>query len=172
MSNTRRIGTFTMCLVLVCVVPVGVILADELPDVGSVGISALMQSSQLDIILPIWIGQQMVLAPSFSLSRAGSTFYDYGIGGVFRYYIRRSKAAPFIGVRGVLLVLSPDEGEKITDFVVGGLFGGEYFFDPHFSVAVEGQLNIAVSGNSSFRFANPGETNFNTATGVFATFYF
>ena len=39
-------------------------------------------------------------------------------------------------------------------------------------IAVEAQVNVTVSSEDSFRFGNPGGTNINTPTGIFAAFYF
>jgi hypothetical protein len=46
------------------------------------------------------------------------------------------------------------------------------FFDPHFSIGVEAQMNVRSSDNDSSRFGNPGGTNFNTGSAVTANIYF
>lgn len=66
----------------------------------------------------------------------------------------------------------PDDGDPITDYIVGLLGGGEYFFSANFSVGIEGQLNISISDENSSRFSNPKGTNVNTASVIFATIYF
>ncbi len=47
-----------------------------------------------------------------------------------------------------------------------------YFLAESFSLGVEAQLNVSLSGDGSTRFGNPGGTNINSAMGVFAAVYF
>jgi hypothetical protein len=146
--------------------------AQDRPKLGTVGVTASIQSSQLDLMVPIWVAPSVVIAPAGIFTHRTSTLTDYGVGMVTRFYMGTGQAAPFLGVRGAVLVLSPDEGDSVMDFLFGGLAGGEYFLSPHFGISVEAQLNVTIADEDSFRFAAPGETNINTATGVFASFYF
>ncbi len=50
--------------------------------------------------------------------------------------------------------------------------GGEYFFSSSFSVGIEAQLNLTFSDKNSVRFANPGGTNLNTGSVIYASIYF
>jgi hypothetical protein len=60
----------------------------------------------------------------------------------------------------------------ISDLILGPSFGGEYYFNKNFSVGIELQLNVVLSGEKSMRFSNPDGMNINTATALFATIYF
>jgi hypothetical protein len=56
---------------------------------------------------------------------------------------------------------------------MAGLLGGvEYSFDRHFAVGAELQLNMTFSSVHSARFGNPGKKTLNTASALYAAFYF
>ena len=136
-----------------------------------VGISALLQDTQLDILLPIWAGSKFVIAPGISFVSTDAR-QDFGLGLAFRIYVRKDKAAPYFGVRFAALIFSPEFAQTTTDIIAGILAGGEYFLDKHFSFGVEAQLNSSFSDEQSNRFGNPGGVNINTGSAIFATFYF
>jgi hypothetical protein len=140
----------------------------------TLGISASFQGSQVDLLLPIWVGKNTVLAPSVGVTYAEAVATDLHIGLAPRLYLsQKSKVCPFIGLRiGMLCAIPASTGNGIIDWLVGLAAGGEYFFDDHLSFGAEAQLNFAFSDRSSLRFGNPGRTNINTAAALFATVYF
>jgi len=136
------------------------------------GISAALQTSQLDLSFPIWPGSSVVIIPSISVVSVSDVATDIGFGLGLRYNLNTTEAVPYIGVRGAALILLPSTGDSFTDIVFGPFAGGEYFFNDHFSVSIEAQINVALSAEFSNRFGNPDGTNVNTATVALATFYF
>ena len=137
-----------------------------------VGISAVLQTDQLDLLVPVWTSESFVVRPSISFAHVSDFATEFGIGMGFRGNLRKDDAVPYLGAQVVILVLSPDNGDSITDLLFGPFFGGEYFFSNHLSVSVEAQINIAKSDQNSNRFGNPDGTNVNTATVALVSFYF
>ena len=137
-----------------------------------IGLSAVLQDAQLDIQLPIWLGSKVSLSPAIGLVYVGDSGSDIRIGVVPRIYTRKTKLSPFTSLRFGVLLFNPKEGDGATDIFLGIGFGGEYFFDKHFSMGVEAQLNLTISDENSNRFGNPGGNNVNTGSVIFATIYF
>lgn len=151
--------------------------AQESEPRHSVGIAATVQDGQLGFLLPIWVTEQFSIAPALSMSIASSVGAEYGIGIVPRYYLKREKVSPFVGLRVAALLLRPEVGAGVdpintTDIVVGGTFGADYFFDQQLAIGIELQGNFTFSDENSLRFNNPGQTNFNTASAIFISIYF
>ena len=159
---------------LYCFIPVQSSSAEETFAHGQFGLSASVQSNQLDISIPIWMTDRFVLSPAFYFTHVSNdnSYSDFCIGALFRYNGRLGRAVPYFGVRVGAIILSPDKSDSSIDMIFGPVFGGEYFFNSHFSMSVEGQVNIAVSDEHSGRFGNPDGTNMNTASTVVATYYF
>lgn len=142
-------------------------------DNKTFGISALIQESQYDIMLPVFISKSVVLAPAIGISSVSEAGTDLALGVVTRFYLNDKIVRPFLGGRIGILYFNPSSGRtSTTDFVAGFLAGGEYFLNEGFSLGVEAQLNASVSDESSSRFGNPGGVNINTGAAVFATVYF
>lgn len=140
---------------------------------SGVGLTASLQSEQLDFLIPIWISNKAILAPSFSFISAQDVGSDLGLGLVFKNYLGEIEdAVPYVALKGGAIFGIPNEGDTITDFLFGAGFGGEYFFQPKFSIGIEIQGNLSISDEGSFRFGNPGNVNFNTATALTASIYF
>jgi hypothetical protein len=98
---------------------------------------------------------------------------DLTLGLVAKAYLSEVKeAVPYVAFRGGAIIGIPKDGDAITDIIAGAGFGGDYFFTPKFSVGIEIQGNLSVSDEGSFRFGNPGNVNFNTATALTASIYF
>lgn len=146
--------------------------AQQKEDHGAIGLSCAIQHDQLDIMIPVALVRSLSLVPSFGVASLTDVGTDLHVGVAVRHYLSDATAAPFIGARATYLMFSPKSGVTTKDWLFGGLAGGEYFFDPHFSVGIEAQLNYAVSDKQSSRFGNPGKGNLNTATALFATIYF
>ena len=142
----------------------------------TVGISATIQTSQYGIMIPIWIGKSISVAPAFDFQWGDKLGTDYAIGIVPKFYFSTKKLMPYLGLRGGFASYIPSKDNttetRTTDWMAGLAFGAEYFFDPRFSLGVELQANFTKSDKNSMRFNNPGNWNFNLATMVSANVYF
>jgi len=112
-QSSTRLRIAAVCLFAAVFMRVSSAHADDRPESGSVGISALVQSSQLDLLLPIWSGDRFVIAPTFSVISVGSAFTDIGFGALFRIYFRGAKAAPYLGARASVLTLRLRGGSAV-----------------------------------------------------------
>lgn len=140
---------------------------------GNFGISAVFNSTQGDILFPIWVGGYNTIAPSIGVVNIQDQFTDLSLGLVYHHYFPFNKNfAPFLGLRGGALLGTPESGNGTTDYLLGVGGGGEYFLSPNFSVGIEAQLNFTFSDEKSVRFGNPGRTNINTGSVIFASVYF
>lgn len=139
---------------------------------GKIGLSANVQELQFDLIVPVWVTQNISINPSFGFLGATKQAIDISLGLAIRQYLSEDKFSPYIGLRGAGFFLKPNKGDNSTDFLAGLFLGGEYFIDSRFSIGVEGQINATFSDKYSNRFGNPDGINFNTATALYATFYF
>ena len=158
-------------VIILCII--FIISANAQENKRTWGISAVIQDTQLDILFPLWTGSNNVIAPSIGVIYIGDSGTDLRLGLLDRIYLNViENLKPFLGGRAGVLMSFPDDGEEVTDYVFGLLGGGEYFFSDNFSVGVEAQLNLSLSDDNSGRFGNPGGTNINTATAIFASIYF
>jgi hypothetical protein len=149
--------------------------AQEADSTSTYGLTASFQSSQLDILVPVWISSRVSVAPEVGLAWENGTGADLHLGIAPRFYLSRNKVSPYYGLQVAMLKTIPSSGSGVTsttDWLAGFTFGGEYFLDNHLSFGVEAQGNFTFSDPNSSRFGNPGKTNFNTAAAVFATVYF
>ena len=156
--------------------------AGDVQGESKIGLCASLQDSQLDILLPIWLNSRLVITPAIGGAWVSDAVTDLHVGLSGRYNLRQGEAVPYLGVRfGALILMpesrvgefgGPEDNPSIVDIILGPMVGGEYFLKEHFSVGIEAQVNIAISNEKSRRFGNPDGTNINTATAVFATFYF
>jgi hypothetical protein len=137
-----------------------------------VGLSASLQDNQADILVPIWLGSYISISPGFGINWVQDGGTDLRLMLIPRFYFTKKKISPFIGLRLGVLQAIPSVGSNTTDFLAGLTFGGEYFLDSHFSFGIESQANMTISDDKSTRFGNPGKSNLNTATAIFATVYF
>jgi len=148
------------------------VLSQENTNTRQIGLSASLQDNQIDFLVPIWISSRITIAPSFGAAWIQDAGTDLHFGVMPKYYFSDTKVSPFIGLRAALLRATPSGGAGVTDWLFGLSFGGEYFFDKNFSVGVESQLNYTISDERSMRYGNPGKSNLNTATAVYASIYF
>jgi len=145
-------------------------------DKTKIGLSGSIQENQFGILIPFCIEEKFVLAPAFNVVYAEKVGSEFSIGLVPKYYIKKDKISPYLGLKLGAIINIPNS--KILDFetkvdIVGGLaFGGEYFIDDNFSFGVEAQGNLTKSDKNSMRFGNADGINFNTATMIYATIYF
>lgn len=163
-----------ICFILVILTLVinNISSAQETDTIPKYGLSASFQDSQFDIVIPFWISSTFKLSPAVSFISVSDAGRDYSIGFILNKYLKKSKVSPFIGLRGGLLIASPDQGDSVTDSVIGVSFGGEYFIDNFFSFGLEAQLNASISDNKSTRFGNPGGSIINTSMAIFGSIYF
>ncbi|MCF8302041.1 MAG: hypothetical protein K9I94_02100 [Bacteroidales bacterium] len=151
--------------------------AQNRPPKGTVGLGASLQSGQYDITVPFWIGEKTVLVPSFLVNIAQGVGTDFGIALAPRYYLSKGKLAPYVTLRAGVITNVPSadneaQNENLIDWIGGIGTGGEYFVSPQFSIGVEAQGNVTNSDARSYRFGNPGNTNFNLSTSVSVNIYF
>jgi hypothetical protein len=139
---------------------------------GDVGIAASLQDEQIDIILPIWVADNFVLAPALGFVMAEDFGTDLSIAAMGRYYFRKSQVSTYIGPKIGAILFSPETGSGTTDILVGGMLGGEFFLASEFSLGAEVQLNAFFADDASARFGNPGKMTINTGSAVYATLYF
>lgn len=126
--------------------------AQNVPGEGSVGIAASLQGQQLDILVPYWVTDEIALAPLFGFHNVENSFTRLRIGAKPKFYqTLGDNFATFIGGQVVFEHFDPNAGDGEGILFLGGGFGGEYFFSPHFSLGVEGQLNIRVADQNEFR---------------------
>ena len=158
-------------LSILLVIAISTLLTAQ-PQKGKVGVSAEIQTQQMDFLLPIFVNDWVSLAPAVGVVNISDKYTDLSLGLLMRYHLFTESVTPFIGARFGTLLYIPDEGDMISDLIIGPSFGGEYYFNENFSVGIELQLNVVLSGEKSMRFSNPNGTNINTATALFATIYF
>ena len=146
------------------------------------GLSAGIQGKQFDILVPLRLTENFALVPSLGLTYAEKASTDIVAGLAARFYTRNTKLSPYFTLRAGIGANKPAdqevgfgqviEGEYRYDIMGGVGYGAEYFFDEHFSMGVEAQLNLAKSDKNSFRFGNPDRININTGAMATATIYF
>ena len=166
----KRVLVIGLCAVLVAL---GSHTANSQESQGTkVGISASVQTTQFDILVPIWTSDRFSIAPAFGFVWVEEGGTDFRFALVPRFFFRKDKVAPYLGLKAGVLIASPEIGESATDGIFGAAFGGEFFLDDHFSFGTEAQLNLTTSSEKSARFGNPGRKNLNTAAAIYATVYF
>jgi hypothetical protein len=170
--QTKRSAFFlTLSLALFLTIGDGLLAQSELPESGA-GLSASFQKEHFGIQLPIWLGSKFSLAPAVSAVYVDDVGADFQIGLIPKFYLKKQTVSPYFGILVGALFSAPEKGEGTTDFVFGVACGVEYFINQNFSIAIEAELNGAVSDENSMRFNNPGGFSLNTATGFLATIYF
>jgi len=146
--------------------------AENRSDSMSVGISGTIQTAQTDIMLPIWISRNIVIAPTIGLSYIQDAGTDLELAFVTRMFLTRKTVTPFIGARAGTIIYSPSTGTSLHDYLVGLCAGGEYFFGEKLSVGIEAQVNLGIDDSQSTRFGTLGGKALSTGTMVYATIYF
>jgi hypothetical protein len=142
-----------------------IVYAQNRPDEGTVGLSASIQSSQTNLQLPIWLSENTSIAPIFGLNHQDDSFTSFNVGIAPRFYQNSGgDFASYIGARGLLQHTSPEVGDGTTDLLLGATGGGEYFLDEHFSMGVEGQLNLFLNDN--------GNNSLSTGAAIIGAYYF
>lgn len=161
-----KTATKTLLLLATIFLAASTAYSQSRPDVGTVGLSASLQSNQTNLKVPIWASENIVIAPIVGISHQDDNFTSFNIGLTPRFYQSLGNDfATYIGAQGIVQHTSVDgAGDDNSDFLIGALGGGEYFLDEHFSLGVEGQLN--------FLFEENDDNSIYTAAAVVGTFYF
>ncbi|MFP4369588.1 MAG: outer membrane beta-barrel protein [Candidatus Kapaibacterium sp.] len=109
---------------------------------GQVGLMASIQTQQYTVGVPIWFSESISFIPHLGFYSEEDIGTELGLGGALRFHFREDEIKPYAGFRLAVENTSPDEGDSTMDLLIGGVFGGEYFFNNNFSAGVEAQLNI------------------------------
>lgn len=126
--------------------------SQNIPEQGTVGLSASLQGNQTNLMVPIWTSEDLVIAPLLGIVHEADNFTTINLGVKPRFYQSMgSNFASFLGLQGILQYTSPIVGDDVTDFLIGANGGGEYFLDSHFSLGVEGQLNLLLRDSDNNR---------------------
>jgi hypothetical protein len=144
---------------------------------GKFGIGASFSNGKTGIILPYWVTNKFVIAPSLNFSYFQKLELDFIIGLNTRHYIQNDDLSSYFGFRVGSMLLMPYAGEEVnqsmrTDLFAGVTFGMEYYLAPQFSMGVEVQGDFVKSDERSQRFNNAGGFGFVIAPVVLAIFYF
>ena len=137
-----------------------------------IGLSASIQNSDTDIMVPYWIRRKMIIAPTFGFVYAQSQSTEFRIGVVLRFIKKLKRLSPYYGLRTGIINLNLEGGSNSVDSYLGLLYGGEFFFTAQFSIGLEAQLNIYKSSANSNRFSNPDGINLVTCSAIVANIYF
>lgn len=126
--------------------------AQNLPDEGSLGITASFQGQPIEIQVPYWISQDLVLAPLVGIESVEDSFTRIRIGIKPKFY--QSVGNDFASYFSGLVAFEhydPNVGDSDGILNLGGGIGGEYFFNSHFSLGVEALLNIRLNNQNTLR---------------------
>ena len=139
--------------------------AQERPTQSTFGLTASIQGNQTNLQVPIWLNDNVTIAPIFGINHQQDNFTSINLGVTPRFYQDMgSDFATYLGARGILQRTSPEVGPEDSDFLLGATGGGEYFLNGRFSLGVEAQLNFLVNDNGSDRLS--------TGAAVMGTYYF
>ncbi len=148
------------------------VYSQELDSIPRYGLTASMQANQFDVIIPFWDSNTLKIAPAFGFVSINDVGQDFSLGIIISKYLNRKKVSPYVSFRGGLLIAVPENGDSVTDTVLGLAFGGEYFFEKYLSLGIEAQINASISNKRSYRFGNPDKTILNTSMAIFGSIYF
>lgn len=130
------------------------------------GVSTYLQTAPINLVIPIWITQQVVLAPLVNFNYLENSATTIGGGLALRIYPVMERVAPYWGVRAQAATVIPSgPGGSATGYAAAIYFGGEFFINPKFSLGVEPGVTVALPPYS-------GPINVTTATVMVATVHF
>lgn len=137
--------------------------AQQYPEKGDIGLAASLQGGQTEIMVPIWVTSQITVAPLLGFTARENGANTLRVGLKSKYYTSIGEgAATFLGLQAAVDNTDPEFGESDSDLFLGIVGGGDYFFNHHFSIGVEGQLNFFLGENQVI----------STGAGVSAAYYF
>ncbi|MGM0546614.1 MAG: hypothetical protein ACQEST_07825 [Bacteroidota bacterium] len=161
MKNVTKL--FALCITLFVISSTA--FAQDPPTDSKFGFTASLQGSQTNLQIPIWINDQVTIAPVFGLNYQQNNFTTLNLGVAPRFYQDMgSDFATYVGARGILQRTSPDVGDDDTDLLLGATGGGEYFLGNRFSLGAEAQLNFFVNDG--------GNNSLSTGAAIMGTYYF
>ncbi len=131
------------------------------------GLTGSVQGGQTTILVPLWLGDRLTVAPGFNVIWVDGSRTNIGLQVTPRIYLDMNRIAPYItGTVGVRLNM-PNAAGDTTDLMFALGFGGEYFINPKFSFGVEALLN-----GFSTDISGANILSITTATAVHANVYF
>ncbi len=167
MNLLRRGTVYLTAVSLLMVFCTSSLLAQERRAERNFGLTASVQTGQTSILVPIWVGQMLSIAPGVSFSYIENSGTTVGFFLVPRIYIDMRRVAPYVAIRLGALHNAPKPGRNTTDFLAGLAFGGEYFINPMFSFGVE-----AIFDGRVFDIGTLNNLGLNTSAAVHANVYF
>ena len=129
------------------------------------GFSAYLQTTQAEILIPIWLSQRFVLAPIIAANYTENTATLLGLGAALRVYTYMARLAPYYGIRTQAYIAMPNGGTSSTAYLIGLFYGGEFFLNQRFSLGIEPGVNLLIPPNS-------GPLSVSTSTMVTASVHF
>jgi hypothetical protein len=157
-------SVFPLSLFLIFIsLPFQDVHSQNVPGEGTLGITASVQSGQTNLLFPYRVTDRVAIAPmiGFRSVENGLTTLQVGIKPQFFREIGNDFAT-YLGGLGMIRIDSPNVGDNDSSFVLGFNGGGEYYLSSHFSLGVEGLVNIVLDNQNSI----------STGAAVNATFYF
>ena len=112
------------------------------------GLSAYLQTTQAEILVPIWLGQRFVLAPTLSANYIENTGTLLGYGAAARIYANMARLASYYGLKAQALTALPKGGTSNTAFLIAVFYGGEFFLSQRFSIGIEPAVNLLIPPNN------------------------
>jgi hypothetical protein len=132
------------------------------------GLSGSVQNGQTAILIPLWLGDTMILAPGFNVNYTENVGTTVGVMLVPRFYLDMGRIVPYIPlIVGVLLDRPSNNAPNTSNLMLGVGLGGEYFINPKFSFAVEARLDGQVVDLSGLN-----NIALQTVTAIIANIYF
>lgn len=161
MKNVTKL--FSLCFILLLITTTS--FAQNRPTDSNFGLTASLQGSQTNLQIPIWLNENVTIAPVFGINHQQDNFTSINLGVAPRFYQDfGSDFATYLGARGISQRTSPEVGPEDSDFLLGATGGGEYFLGNHFSLGVEAQLNFLINDNGGDRLS--------TGAALMGTYYF
>ena len=165
MKLLKRFTGISTLLFLVFTLAATTALSQNIPEKGTIGLSASFQGNQTNLMVPIWTSDNIVIAPLLGIVHETDSFTTINLGVKPRFYrAMGDDFASYFGFQAVLQNTSPEFGDDVTNFLIGVNGGGEYFLNSHFSMGVEGQLNFLIRDNTDDRIS--------TGAAITGTYYF
>lgn len=128
----------------------------------SFGLSASLQGGQTAVLVPIWFGNKITVAPGAGLQYTENVSTNISLFLVPKLYFDMKRVAPYLSGTIGLMRSDPNAGTATNNLMLGIGFGGEYFVNAKFSFAVEAQVNGFVNDIS-------GTSSMSASTGAAAT---
>ncbi len=152
----NRVSRFLIVGFTSFMVTLFVLSSSALAESRKKGIGFSVTESSPTFLLRLWVSNSVSLEPSFAFRRVTARETDILSNGNIRltpglgviYHGRNgSDFRPFVGGRVTLDMLAGKSKVRM-DKMFSPVFGGEYFFSDHFSIAGEYQLTIIFTDKS------------------------